>query len=105
MSGVDEKKGCDVIVEYEYIIRITYGIGTGCYLQDYIGNGTYYVQGDRYVVLTNIENAKRYTSEKRAINALLKLSESCCNILYPADKAECVWLEKGTTEIVKEVAI
>ena len=73
-------------------------------MSDYIGNGTYHVQGEKYAVLTDIENAKRYTSEKRAINAARKLRESCCNI-EGNDKVECIWLEKGTTEIVKEVLI
>ena len=87
--------------DYEYVIRIKYGR----FLQDYIGNRTYRVEGAKYIVLTNIENAKRYSSLKRATNALLKLNESCCNIAYPIDRAECVQLRKGTTEIVDEEII
>ena len=49
---------------------------------EYIGNGTYIFNGDKYVALVGreINEAKKYSSYKRAENAAEKLMESCVNM-------------------------
>lgn len=43
-------------MEYEYIIQTN--DKCSWWLQDYVGEGIYYVQGEKYVVLTNTKDAK-----------------------------------------------
>ncbi|SHO50172.1 hypothetical protein [Anaerocolumna xylanovorans] len=49
---------------------------------EYIGTGTYVVNGEKYAALvgTDISQAKRYSSYSGAENAIKKLMNSCCNV-------------------------
>ncbi len=50
-------------------------------LVNYIGNGSYRVNKERFAVLvSNEEEAKRYKTYRIAQNAYKKLSESCVNL-------------------------
>lgn len=50
-------------------------------LTNYIGNGSYRVNKERFAVLvSNEEDAKRYKTYQIAKNAYGKLSESCVNL-------------------------
>ena len=58
-------------------VRNPYGVRI-----EYIGNGTYIFGGEKYVTLVgrDINEAKKYSSYKRAENAVQKLVESCVNM-------------------------
>ena len=75
----------------KYVIRITDTIG-GVRRTEYIGNGTYTVNGAKYAVLlgADIDKAKRYTSHKRAKNAIEKLKDTCENLIgsYEIEEVE-----------------
>ena len=59
-----------------YVVKITY---RG--LTDYIGNGVYRVNKERFAVLvSNEEQAKRYKTYHIAKNAYEKLTRSCVNL-------------------------
>lgn len=52
------------------------------YQTEYIGSGTYIVNGEKYAVVvgTDISLARRYSSYARAENSIKKLMETCCNM-------------------------
>ena len=55
-------------------------------LTNYIGNGSYQVNKERFAVLvSDEEQAKRYRSYKIAKNAYEKLIESCVNLKGDVD--------------------
>lgn len=71
----------------KYAIRIQDGN-----LTDFIGNGSYIFQQEKYAVLADrIDEAKRYTTKERAENAYKKLLLSCCNL---TGKCEIVEVEE-----------
>lgn len=64
----------------KYIIKLIYTDG-GIKETDYIGNGTYVVNHNKYAVITQNQNeAKTYSSYKRAENAFFSMRETCYNV-------------------------
>ena len=70
-----------------YIIKFKYNDGSP---PEYISGGTYSVLGERYaaVVGSQREQAKKYTSKKRAENAAERLAKSCANLSWDYDIEE-----------------
>lgn len=66
----------------KYVIKMIDSIG-GISRTEYIGNSTYTINGEKYAVLvgSNIAEAKRYSSYKKAENAINKLHGSCVNLI------------------------